>query len=172
MATPVLMFMNMKGGVGKTTLAVEISRTLAYDYDKSVLLIDYDPQANASFAFLETATYFKLLDDGKSIAHCLMPSFQSTDPFAIVQASVPNDIDVTRYSHTVRNWFYPNDNTKKAGSLHLVPGNLQLMRLALNELSPEVNARLQARWSALLASAKNTIRVRCGGLPSWRLVFH
>ena len=68
------MFMNMKGGVGKTTLAVEISRTLAYDYDKDVLLIDYDPQANASLAFLEPSEYFSRLDEGKSIAHCLLPS--------------------------------------------------------------------------------------------------
>ena len=58
MASPVLMFMNMKGGVGKTTLAVEISRTLAYDYDKNVLLIDYDPQANASLAFFKRYRLF------------------------------------------------------------------------------------------------------------------
>ena len=65
MKSPVLMFMNMKGGVGKTTLAVEISRTLAHTYDKDVLLIDYDPQSNASLAFFEAAKYFRLLDDGK-----------------------------------------------------------------------------------------------------------
>ena len=57
MAPPVLMFMNMKGGVGKTTLAVELSRTLAHACDKHVLLIDYDPQANASLAFFDAATY-------------------------------------------------------------------------------------------------------------------
>ena len=65
------MFMNMKGGVGKTTLAVEISRTLVRNYAKNVLLIDYDPQANASFAFLETPRYFSLINSGKSLANCL-----------------------------------------------------------------------------------------------------
>lgn len=44
----VVSFMNMKGGVCKTTLCVNIANTLAEHFKEKVLLIDMDPQFNAS----------------------------------------------------------------------------------------------------------------------------
>ena len=155
LATPVLMFMNMKGGVGKTTLAVEISRTLAYNYEKNVLLIDYDPQSNASLAFLDAARYFQLRDAGKSLADCLMPGSQSTDPFSVVKTVASGEVDVATYSVRVRGRNNPGNVGRKLGSLDIVPGNLDLMRLALNVLGSETENRLLSRWNGLLASAKD-----------------
>ncbi|EEZ7872198.1 ParA family protein, partial [Escherichia coli] len=40
MTTPVISFINMKGGVGKTTLCVGIAEYLANFMDKKVLIID------------------------------------------------------------------------------------------------------------------------------------
>ena len=44
----VITFINMKGGVGKTTLAVNVAYTLSKIEGKKVLLIDMDPQMNAT----------------------------------------------------------------------------------------------------------------------------
>ena len=52
MTTPVISFINMKGGVGKTTLCVDIAEYLANFMDKKVLIIDIDPQFNATQSIL------------------------------------------------------------------------------------------------------------------------
>lgn len=48
MTAPVISFINMKGGVGKTTLCVGIGEFLANYLDKKILVIDIDPQFNAT----------------------------------------------------------------------------------------------------------------------------
>lgn len=63
-------FINMKGGVGKTTTVVEVGTILAKDHGKSVLIIDLDPQTNATFSFMGIEAW-EAIKDNATIADVL-----------------------------------------------------------------------------------------------------
>ena len=62
----VISFVNMKGGVGKTTLAVNIADFLTKRNSKRILLIDVDPQFNATQCLLPGNEYVTYLNNGGS----------------------------------------------------------------------------------------------------------
>ncbi len=53
----IVSFINYKGGVGKTTIAVETAATLAQKHGFKVLVVDLDPQTNASFYLVTEANW-------------------------------------------------------------------------------------------------------------------
>lgn len=58
----VISFVNMKGGVGKTTLAVNMADFLANREAKRVLLVDVDPQFNATQCLIPSEDYVAYID--------------------------------------------------------------------------------------------------------------
>lgn len=68
---------NQKGGVGKTTTAINISASLAAA-EKQILLIDIDPQANSSSGLSisgQTPSIYEVLIGSHPIREVIIPSF-------------------------------------------------------------------------------------------------
>lgn len=66
--THVLSFINLKGGVGKTTTAVAVAEMLAQEDRKHVLLIDLDPQTNATVTLISENQWAEMDNEGLTIA--------------------------------------------------------------------------------------------------------
>ena len=64
----VVSFVNMKGGVGKTTLAVNMADFLTKRHSKNVLLVDVDPQFNATQCILNDDDYMSYLKEDNNIS--------------------------------------------------------------------------------------------------------
>ena len=100
--------MNMKGGVGKSTLAANLGWYAAHLYNLRVLLIDLDPQFNLSQYILGIKGYEALIDAEAPTISSLFSA-----------AHTGSSVDIKNIVRRVKNW---NDGS----CLHLVPASLDL----------------------------------------------
>ena len=82
--TRIVSFINYKGGVGKTTIAVETAATLASKHGFKVLLVDLDPQTNTSF-YLVTEENWEAWAKSKGSLKDIFESAITGQPFDITK---------------------------------------------------------------------------------------
>ena len=113
--THVLSFINLKGGVGKTTVAVAVSEFLAHEDRKHVLLIDLDPQTNATVTVISEEQWANRDKDGRTVAQLFSDKLNPyDDPKFDVETAI------TRRVSTV------NDGIAR---LDLLPSSISLIDL-------------------------------------------
>ncbi|MGQ4894430.1 MAG: ParA family protein [Candidatus Njordarchaeia archaeon] len=110
----VVSFINYKGGVGKTTLAVELGVAISDNWDRKVLLIDADPQTNASFYLMDEDVWKKFADSGKTIKAIFDAALEGRE-IDIESLIIKDGLKVHRYVE----------------KFHLIPSHLDLLEIDL-----------------------------------------
>src|SRR6185437_63239 len=104
--TPRITIFNHKGGVGKTTLTVNLAAALG-ELGKSVLLVDSDPQCNITAYLVDEPVVDAMLDAsdgeaGQTIWSALRPVAEGTGTYGIVEP------------------------LERLPNVHLIPGDIRL----------------------------------------------
>ncbi len=93
MAPVIVSMINLKGGVGKTTTTVQLAECLSAVENRRVLVIDLDPQTNASVTLIPTKRWQELDAQGLTAYQMFRDKLDGTTIFEMskaIQKSVSN----------------------------------------------------------------------------------
>jgi chromosome partitioning protein len=150
---PVTSVLNMKGGVGKTTISAHLFRLLVDRLHKSVLLIDFDPQFNLTQTVLTRASYEKERSADKTIFSVMEPT-DTPSLFSTTSAAGPPPL-VSSITKTLLVW-----TETKGVALGLVPGDFRMARYTLVENQKAVQPARQ-RFLNFVESARKEYGLVC-----------
>ncbi len=99
---------NMKGGVGKTTMSVNLAASLAKNQKKRVLIVDLDTQISATLSLMPPGDFAKLRGEKRSLRY-------------LIHRAIISDPDLPNQTRdTIRNYVC------NVPELSLLPGDIDL----------------------------------------------
>lgn len=139
-------FINMKGGVGKTTLAVNMAYALAKQHGKKVLLIDIDPQMNSTQYCLSQEALNKLIEEpNRTIFGFMNPQYQVKSTLKKYTPDEPLE----------------NLTINVDGVFDIVPSHMRLMEINLDQrpykLRQYISSHFASRYDVIILDCPPTI---------------
>lgn len=130
MSAPVLAVLNLKGGVGKTTIASNVSYEIFQGKSKKVILLDMDPQFNLSQQLLTKYQYDTMQNSSKNILRLFEPApvsdffdintssntppqpYESSFPLRYITSLPEKTISIVPGTFELTKYSFINDNDK------------------------------------------------------------
>lgn len=117
----VVSLINLKGGVGKTSTTVQLAECLALEHNKRVLVVDLDPQTNATISLIEEDAWEILDKNNQTLFNLFNDKINRTTEFDInksIQRGVSN---------------------LSIANLHLLPSSIRF--IDIQERLPEISSQ-------------------------------
>lgn len=140
----VISLIQMKGGVGKTTCAVNLAAYLAKEHNQRVLLVDFDPQTNASLSLMSEEQWRQWEAEHGTMADVLEVEHKrkSADTIKLSDCIAPNVVP-------------------EIPGLDLIPSHLKLTFLDLDLAARPGRERIFARKVEKVLSSYDLIFCDC-----------
>jgi chromosome partitioning protein len=148
----VVAVMNMKGGVGKTTLAANVFGTLNQLKDCSVLMLDLDPQANLSQLLLPKGAHEEHMSMSASSIALFEPEWFSTSPgpgeaLFEIKRGYRTAFEATQLAVPLRGF------GANAARFDLIPGQFEVVKYGLPFAQKKLDA-LSSNFKRFISKAK------------------
>lgn len=145
--------MNMKGGVGKSTLTANLGWYCAYLKNRRVLLVDLDPQFNLSQYVLGTTAYEKHLDSKKAT---ILNVFEQGTPLDLSTGDGSTDVTPGNVIAQAHKW-------EDGSCVDLLPSSL---RLSFTLKNPSGKEHLLNNFLEEVRSSYDLILIDCAPTES------
>ena len=146
----VLAVLNLKGGVGKTTVSAHVMRVLYHRFRLKLLLVDLDPQFNLTQCLVNRSVYDKLQAAGKTIFAAFEPT-SSVGLFDVATTHLPPPPPSDLY-YRLRSF------TDKSAFLDLLPGNFDLIKYSIVDDHTKL-MKARGRFVHFVSSARSAYDV-------------
>jgi chromosome partitioning protein len=151
-AAPVVAVLNMKGGVGKTTISAHVMRVLYRNHSKRTLLIDFDPQFNLTQTVIPQVQYEKYKQANRTILSVMEPAPQASLFTVTKTVTPPPNLD--NVAVVLRK--LAND----PADLRIVPGDFGLVKYSLID-DPKALVAVKARFHQFVTNARDVSDLVC-----------
>lgn len=149
---PVISVLNLKGGVGKTTITAHVFRVFYHRKVTHTLLVDLDPQFNLTQALLDRSTYDKLREENRTVFQAMEPpTGGSLFDIATSTVAAPSPDKFVQRLRGIRD---------TGTTLDLAPGDFRLIKYSLVKDQAKLKLVLD-RFLRTIAAARREYGLVC-----------